>query len=149
MVSAMTLIVTLALAAPVPKGAATDAAAFEPTGPAPHLSYLKADANGNVYVQITRMLSVHQIVNGQAVTMLEPLQEAIEIRLLKNAITTPIGEKIDPEAAYKRLRTGGYVAISSDGRPVSAGYLRTLNREVLVLSSPTPAARPEPNLKQK
>ena len=94
-------------------------------------------------------MPVQEIVNGQVFTRFVPAQEAIEIRSLKNAITLPTGEKVDPEEAYKKLRTGGYVAFSSDGNPVAAGYLRALNPDVLVIASPTLAPRPEPDLKKK
>ena len=148
MISTMSLMALLAIAAPVPKGAAADAAVVAPTGPPPILAYLKADATGDVYIQMTRVVPIQIVQNGKAVTDFVTVQEGFTIRSLKFAITTPSGEKVDEEEAYKRLRTGGYVAVSRDGKAVSPGYLRTLNRDVLILASPAFVPRPEPMMKE-
>ena len=144
MISAMSLIVALAVAAPIPKGAAADSVIVEPTGPSPRLDYLKADAAGNIYVNLNRLIPTEMVQNGKVVTMYVPVLERVEIRLLKNAIMTPDGAKVAPEEAYRKLRAGGYVAISGDGKAVSAGYLRALNRDVLIFAPPA-IATPEPN----
>jgi hypothetical protein len=149
MISAMSLIVVLVVAAPVPKGAEADAAVVEPTGPAPRLCFLKTDSSGKILVPVPRTVPYQAVDNGKVVTKYMAVQEAFDLLTLKNAITTWSGDPVEPKVAYRKLQAGGYVAISSDGKAVSAGYLRALNRGVLIFASPTLALRPDPTPKKE
>jgi hypothetical protein len=63
--------------------------------------------------------------------------KAVELGEVKDLqITTADGKKIDTAEAIKRLKDGGVVVVSADGKPVSPQHLKLFKDDVLVLTSP-------------
>lgn len=138
-------VLTMAIAAPVP--APTTPVA---SGPAPHLMELKSNADGKVMVVVrrTEMQKVQVAVGGAAnpggaapavVTKEIPVTKMVtvdlsEVKDLK--VTTADGKKIETADAVKKLKDGGVVVVSADGKPVSPSYLKLFKDDVLVLASP-------------
>lgn len=135
-------VLSMALAAPVPATPATPI----PSGPVPRLMEVKA-VDGKLMVTITRMEMVQVGAgnainpNGGAAPAVIKAQRAvtktIELGEVKDLqITTADGKKIDTAEAAKRLKDGGVVVVSADGKPVSPLHLKLFKDDVLVLASP-------------
>jgi hypothetical protein len=60
--------------------------------------------------------------------------ELNEIKDLK--ITTAGGKTVEIKEAMEKLKDGGVVVMSNDGKAVDPGFLRILKDDILVLSSP-------------
>jgi hypothetical protein len=147
--------VFLALAVPTPKDAKESEAVAAPTGPAPRLLYVKADADGKVRIpaqpQGGAVAMQIQIGNGapgapaggaQVVQAFAAAAAPVELKDLKEvSVTTTSGTKVDIADATKRLAAGGYVLTSADGKAISPEWLRLFRGDsVLVVTSPDLAA---------
>jgi hypothetical protein len=140
MFTALTL--SLALGAPVPTPAQP-----VPTGAAPKILELKANADGKILVSVLRTEKV-QIGVGVAnpgggaappavVTRETIVSKQVEIGEVKDlTITTADGKKLETEEALKKLKDGAIVVVSSDGKPVSPAFLKIFKDDTLVLASP-------------
>ncbi|WP_439631906.1 hypothetical protein [Gemmata sp.] len=143
MITALTL--SLALAAPVPAPTAP-----VPTGAAPRVVEMKADASGKVMVTITRMEKV-QIAVGAAIAPIGggnapppaqlvremPVTKAVELGEVKDLVFTQAdGMKVEAEVAMKKLAGGAVVVMTSDGKAVSPAFLKVFKDDTLVLVSP-------------
>ena len=123
------------------------------TGPLPRLMEVKANADGKIMVTVMRTeMQKVQVGVGVAVppgggaapppavvTRTIPVTKHMtvdlsEVKDLK--ITTADGKKIDVADAVKKLKAGGVVVVSADGKPVNPNYLKLFKDDVLVLSSP-------------
>lgn len=155
MFTALTL--SMALGAPVPAPAAP-----VPTGVAPQVMELKADAEGKVVVSVRRaeqvqLGGVNRIApagGGAAApaVVTRSVVKQVELGEVKDlTITTADGKKLETEEAVKKIAGGAIVVVSGDGRPVSPAYLKVFKDDTLVLASPElagtlnrPIARPLP-----
>jgi hypothetical protein len=157
MTSALCLVALLSIAAPAPadgkdKGPETVKA---PTGPAPRLLFVKAGADGKVRLAAHSagnfgggVVAVQIQVGGAGGAPGAPpqiIQRAfaggaapVELKDLKDVtITTTSGAKIDVAEATKRLTTGGFVLVPSDGKAIAPEWLRLFRGDgVLVVTSP-------------
>jgi hypothetical protein len=138
-------VLSMALAAPVPPPMPPVAA-----GPAPRLLELKANADGKVMVTVVRTEMVKvQVGQGGAInpngappaviTREVPVQKTavVELSTVKDLkVTTADGKKIEVADAVTKLKDGGIVVVSSDGKPVSPNFLKLFKDDVLVLTSP-------------
>jgi hypothetical protein len=139
-------VMTMALAAPVPVAPPAPVA----SGPIPQLMELKPDANGKIMVTVIRT-EMQKIVIGQGnavnpnggapavITREVPVTkhatvDLSEVKDLK--ITTADGKKLDVADAVAKLKTGGVVVVSADGKPVSPMHLKLFKDDVLVFASP-------------
>lgn len=139
-------VLTMALAAPVPVAPPAPVA----SGPLPRLMEVKASADGKVVVMITRMEKQKvQIGQGNAINpggaapavitreVVVPKVVTVELGEVKDlTITTADGKKVDVAEATKKLKDGGVVIVSADGKPVSPAHLKLFKDDVLVLTSP-------------
>src|SRR5262249_50496657 len=137
----------LAPGAPVPQDTIPT-----PTGPAPHVAYLKADPNGDVCIngftvqkqKVTRTIST--IENGQRVIkQVEDEQlvpHAFQTRLTEagGPITTAAGAERRPADAARRVKDGAPVLVSADGKPVEKGWLRAVRPDTVVIAAESLAA---------
>ncbi|HEX3316249.1 MAG TPA: hypothetical protein VHR72_15230, partial [Gemmataceae bacterium] len=124
-----TLFMTALLAVPAPD-AKDNAPLPAPTGPAPRLTFAKADANGKIICTVRRLNT-----GGPARSAIG--MSKIELKDVKDLIiTTPDGKKIDLADAEKKIAGGAYVVLPADGRAISPGYLRMFRPDVIVLTSP-------------
>ena len=129
MTALATLLMTAVLVVPAPD-AKDNSPTPEPSGPAPRMTFAKADADGKIICTVRR-LNVGGPVRS-AVGM-----GKIELKDVKDlAITTPEGKKIDLADAEKKIASGAYVVLSGDGKAISPGYLRMFRPDVIVLTSP-------------
>ncbi len=135
--------VVLSVAAPVPPPPPNVTPA--PTGPAPVLLFLKADANGKVMVHVIREEKVQAPIAparpgaaGQALIIRHIRgHEIVELGQVKDlTITTVDGRKVSVEEATKRLEKGETVLIAPAGQPISPAYLKVFKDDTLILSSP-------------
>ncbi len=132
-------VLSMALANPLPPGAQPAAA---PSGPAPRLMELKADANGKVMIHILRTEIVKAKVakadGGEGTVEVPVTKPAVvdlsEIKDLK--ITTADGKKVEVADAVKKIKDGAVVVISADGKPVGPAFLKVLKDDALILASP-------------
>jgi hypothetical protein len=141
-------VLSMALAAPVPAPAPPTA-----SGPAPRMLELKASPDGKVTITAyrTEMVKVQvvQIVAGggtETVTREVPVTKPTvvglgEVKELK--VNTADGKKVEVADAVAKLKEGGVVVVSADGKPVSPNFLKALKDDVLVLSAPELVA-PQP-----
>lgn len=142
-----TLALSLAIGAPVPPSTPP-----APTGAAPRVLELKADANGKVTVAVTRTELVKVQVAAAiapapggnapppaAVVREVPVMKTVTVELgeIKDlTVTTADGKKVEKEDAIKKLAAGGIVVVSGDGKPVSPAFLKVFKDDTLVLVSP-------------
>jgi len=136
--------VVLSVAAPVPPPPSN--VTPPPTGPAPSLVFLKADANGKVLVQVIREEKVEaappvappQPAAARAIIVRQARRSmTIELGEVKDlTITTVDGRKVSVEEATKRLEKGETVLIAPAGQPISPAYLKVFKDDTLILSSP-------------
>lgn len=139
-------VMSMALAAPVPVAPTAPVAG----GPMPHLMEIKADSNGKVMVTVTRT-EMQKIVIGQGgavnpngaapavITREVPVSKIATVELgdVKDLkVTTADGKKLEVADAVAKLKAGGVVVVSADGKPVSPNYLKLFKDDVLVLASP-------------
>jgi hypothetical protein len=150
MTSLAAFAVVLAFAVPTPKDAKENEPAVAPTGPAPRLLFVKADADGKVRIpaQMPGGAVAVQIQIGAAGGGggggAQVVQRAfggigpVELKNLKElSVTTTSGAKLDVEEATKRLAAGGFVLQSSDGKAIAPEWLRLFRSDsVLVIASP-------------
>ena len=105
----------------------------EPTGPAPRLMFVKADADGKVLFTVRRA-NLGGNANGPVRTAIS--MSKVELKDVKDlAITSPDGKKIDLADAQKKIAGGAYVVMPADGKAISPGYLRMFRPDVIVLTS--------------
>ncbi len=141
------VLTTLAMtvAAPVPPPAQANPPT--PSGPAPAVVFLKANADGKVMVPVIREERIEQAapVNARIIrpAIARRLQHVDLADVKDLTITTADGRKVELEEALKRLRSGEVVVVAADSQPVSAAYLKVFKEDTLVLQSPelVPAAR--------
>ncbi len=139
-------VLSMALAAPVPVAPTTPVAG----GPMPQLLELKADASGKIMVTVMRT-EMQKVVIGQGnavnpnggapavITREVPVTKyaTVELGDVKELkVTTADGKKLEVADAVAKLKTGGVVVVSADGKPVSPNYLKLFKDDVLVLASP-------------
>lgn len=149
MITALTL--SLALAAPVPTPSAP-----VPTGAAPRVVELKADASGKVMVPVTRMEKMQIGVapaiapaNGGAVPPVQAVREMqvskmVELGEVKDlAFTQADGTKVESDVAMKKIAQGAIVVMTTDGKPVSPAFLKVFKDDTLVVVSPELMAGPQ------
>jgi hypothetical protein len=132
MTTLASLLMTAVLAVPAPD-AKDETPLPEPTGPAPRLMFVKADADGKVLFMVRRA-NLGAAAGGarSAISM-----SKVELKDVKDlAITTPDGKKIELADAQKKLVSGAYVVLPADGKAISPGYLRMFRGDVIVLTSP-------------
>lgn len=139
-------VLSMALAAPVPVAPPAPVAG----GPIPQLMELKPDANGKIVVTVIRT-EMQKIVIGQGgavnpnggapavITREVPVTkfatvELSEVKDLK--VTTADGKKLEVADAVAKLKAGGVVVVSADGKPVSPVHLKLFKDDVLVFASP-------------
>ncbi len=139
-------VLSMALAAPVPVAPTTPVAG----GPMPQLLELKADASGKIMVTVMRT-EMQKVVIGQGnavnpnggapavITREVPVTKyaTVELGDVKELkVTTADGKRLEVADAVAKLKTGGVVVVSADGKPVSPNYLKLFKDDVLVLASP-------------
>jgi hypothetical protein len=125
-------------AAPVPKDAPKAAAA----GAAPRIVELKPNTEGKILVQVRRTETLKaQAGNGinppkaiERTVNRYPQVELGDIKDLK--VTTAGGKPVELKEALEKLKDGGIVVMTSDGKPVDVAFLRVLKDDTLVLTSP-------------
>lgn len=137
--------------APIPKDAAP-----APTGPAPWVLYLKADAAGHIQIlvyknqKVTQNRQVTETVDGKPVTKI--VQETVD-RILPNYVAldttnpkfiTAGGTTLTLDTVMKRAKDGLVVLVSADGKPVEKSWLRTVDPETLIISSEGLASQSAP-----
>lgn len=137
-------VLSMALAAPVPP-----ATPPVPSGPAPRVMELKANADGKVMVTVTRTeaqkIQIAQAgPNGAQVVTREvqiPKIATVELGEVKDLkITTADGKKVEVDEAVKKLKEGAVVVVSADGKAVSPKFLKAFKDDVLVLAAAELAA---------
>jgi hypothetical protein len=128
-----TVVLALAVGAPVPQPAAP-----VPTGVAPKLMELKADADGKVLVTVRRTEKAPVVGNAAPVIARDRVvSRSVELNDVKDlSITTADGKKLTTEDAIKQIGKGAIVVVSSDGKPVSPTYLKVFKDDTIVLTSP-------------
>jgi hypothetical protein len=132
MTTLTTLFMTALLAVPAPD-AKDDGPPLEPTGPAPRLLFVKADADGKVLFTVRRAGGVNAAAGARTAVV----TTRVELKDVKDlVITSPNGTKIELADAQKKLAAGAYVVLPSDGKAISTGYLRMFRPDVVVLTSP-------------
>lgn len=139
------LVFGAALAAPsvpVPKDAAPT-----PTGPAPWVVYLKADAGGQTMLMVSRVQKVTQarqvtgIENGKRVTKIvreeveRPVASYVSLADQGAKFTTAAGAPVSAEAVQRRAQNGLVVLVSADGKPVEKGWLRAADPDAVVITA--------------
>ncbi|MBM3983754.1 MAG: hypothetical protein FJ304_26500 [Planctomycetes bacterium] len=139
-------VMSMALAAPVPVAPPAPVAG----GPIPQLMEFKPDASGKIMVTVIRT-EMQKIVIGQGgavnpnggapavITREVPVTkhatvELSEVKDLK--VTTADGKKLEVADAVAKLKAGGVVVVSADGKPVSPMHLKLFKDDVLVFASP-------------
>lgn len=138
------LVLSLTLGAPVPPPPPPPA-----PGPVPRLLELKPDAAGKITVQVVRTkaqkIQIGRPVAGPggAPPALETREiqvpEVVQVELDKVkdlVVTTADGKKVEPADALAKLKGGGTVVVSADGKPVSPTHLKLFKDDVLVLAAP-------------
>jgi hypothetical protein len=145
--------IALTLAVPTPKDAKETEPVAAPTGPAPRLLFVKADADGKIRIAaqtqgVGGVMAVQIQIGGAGVPGApggaQVVQRAVgglgpvELGKLKDlSITTISGTKVDVDEATKRLATGGFVLQSTDGKAIDPSWLRLFRVDgILVLTSP-------------
>lgn len=136
------IVLSMTVAAPVP--VAPPAAE---SGPIPRLMEVKA-ADGKVTVTVLRY-EMQKIQVGAAAPpggappavitreVRVPKVAAVELSEVKDlTITTADGKKVNVADAVKKLKDGGVVVVSADGKPVSPNHLKLFKDDVLVFASP-------------
>lgn len=148
----VSFVLSMAVAAPVPVAPPAPAT----TGPIPTLLEVKAGANGKVMVTVVRT-TMEKITVGQGnainpngaapavITKEVPVQKMMvvelgEVKDLK--ITTADGKKVEVADAAMKLKDGGVVVVSADGKSINPNYLKLFKDDVLVLVSPELNAQP-------
>lgn len=139
--------VVLTVAAPVPPPPPNVTPA--PTGPAPVLVFLRADANGKVMVQVTQEEMIEEAPRIDPVPPGAPppsraairrpvlRSKTVELGQVKDlTIKTVDGRNVSVEEAIKRLEKGEVVLIAPAGQPISPAYLKVFKDDTLILSSP-------------
>lgn len=129
-------------AAPVPADAIPT-----PNGPAPQVAYLKADANGDVWVSGYKMQkqkgtrSQYVNENGKQVLKSVPFEQTVPVNFrqkladLGGKMTAADGTELTPDVVARRVKDGAPVLISADGKPVEKGWLRAVRPDAVVIVS--------------
>ena len=141
-------VLSMTLAAPVPVQPPPPAAT---AGPIPRLMELKGDADGKIMVTVMRT-TMEKVTIGQGnainpgggappavITREVPVTKFMTVELgdVKDLkVTTADGKKLEVADAAKKLKDGGVVVVSADGKPINPNYLKLFKDEVLVLTSP-------------
>jgi hypothetical protein len=119
-------------AAPIPKDAPA-------TGLAPRIVDLKPGTDGKIMVQVrrTEVVNVNAGANAAPVARNVTRISNVELGDIKDLkITTAGGKEVELKDAKEKLKDGGIVVMTSDGKPVAIQFLRILKEDTLVLSSP-------------
>jgi hypothetical protein len=126
-------------AAPVPKDAPKTAVA----GVAPRIVELKPNNEGKILVQVRRTETIKAQplpAGGNAPRPVERTVNRIsqvelsEVKDLK--VMTAGGKAVEIKEALEKLKDGGIVVMTSDGKPVDVAFLRVLKDDTLVFTSP-------------
>lgn len=147
----------LAPAAPMPKDTTPN-----PTGPAPQVIYLSATQNirgiGGVapanaarpaaakeginlitYTTKKVQMQVPKRVNGKIEFEKKEVDQRMPTSKLLGergeVFTTIDGSKLTAEEAVRRLSAGAVALISMDGKPVDAGWLRVMDKDIITIHS--------------
>jgi riboflavin biosynthesis pyrimidine reductase len=126
-------------AAPVPKDAPKTAVA----GVAPRIVELKPNNEGKIVVQVRRTETVKALplpAGANAPRAVERTVNRIaqvelsEVKDLK--VMTAGGKSVELKEALEKLKDGGIVVMTNDGKPVDVAFLRVLKDDTLVFTSP-------------
>src|SRR4051812_12093163 len=124
-------------AAPIPKDAPASG------GIAPRIVDLKPGTDGKILVQVRRTETVKATAGAPGAAAPKVVERQVtrvsnvelgDVKDLK--ITTAGGKDVELKEAMEKLKDGGIVVMTNDGKPVSMQYLRILKDDVLVFSSP-------------
>ena len=127
-------------AAPIPKDTTPNT-----TGPAPRVLAVKADGSGAVWVTATvyQKQKIQQqfvtVENGKQVVKQQEIEQMMSHYIRKSIgdfggkFTTADGQPLTTEEVTRRVKDGAAVLVSSDGQPVSAGWLRAVAPDTVVM----------------
>ena len=143
------LLAALSPAAPLPKDTA-------PTGPAPRVVELKPGTDGKIMITVVRTETVKLPVaagnainpNGGPAAVKEVERKVnrtatIELGDAKDLKAyTAAGKELDVKETLAKLKDGGVVVMSSDGKNVDPIFVRVFKEDTVVLVSPEFASMP-------
>lgn len=127
-------------AAPIPQTALPN-----PTGPAPRVLAIKADASGTIWIagQIyekrKQTINVAVIEDGKKV--IKPQErEVMTSNYIRKTLgdfgakfATVDGQPLTTEEATRRVKNGAVLLISADGKPIDKNWLRAVNANTVVM----------------
>lgn len=129
-------------AAPVPKDAAPNL-----TGPAPRVVAAKAEPGGGVWVtaHVYQKQKVQQnymtIENGKQVMKTQEIEQVTSQYVRKSIadfggkFATADGTAISAEDATQRVKDGATLLVTADGKPVDAGWLKSVRGDTVVMTA--------------
>jgi hypothetical protein len=128
--------------APVPKDTVPN-----PTGPAPRVVAVKADAAGAVWItaHVYEKRKVKQsyvtVENGKQVVKTQDVEQLTSNYVRKTLgdfggkFATADGTPISTEDATRRVKDGATLLITADGKPVSPGWLKAVRGDTVVMTA--------------
>jgi hypothetical protein len=142
MLASLLLAAAAAPAAPVPPGAAPS-----PTGPAPVVVYLHADATGQVPITVTQYRTLKRLRQVLVTEDGKQVQKQVEeefrvpatrrlgLAELSGTFSTADGSALTVMEAARRVKDGAVVLVSADGKPVEKGWLRAVYPDTVVIAA--------------
>jgi hypothetical protein len=129
-------------AAPMPKDALPN-----PTGPAPRVVAVKADASGqvwitaNVYEKRKFPQQYVAIENGQQVVKQREVEQMTSNYVRKQIgdfggkFVTAGGLPLTTEDATRRVKDGATLLVTADGKPIDKGWLKAVSEDTVVMTA--------------
>ena len=129
-------------AAPMPKDTLPN-----PTGPAPRVVAVKADASGavwitaNVYEKRKFPQQYVAVENGKQVVKTQEIEQTVSNYVRKQLgdfggkFATAGGMTLTTEEATRRVKEGATLLITSDGKPIDKSWLKAVADDTVVMSA--------------
>ncbi len=128
--------------APIPKDTVPNT-----TGPAPRVVAVKADAGGAVWItayvyqkqKVQQQFFVNE--NGKQVMKQQEVEQMTSNYIRKTLndfggkFATADGTSITAEDATQRVKDGGTLLVTSDGKPVDKGWLKAVSGDTVILTA--------------
>jgi hypothetical protein len=143
MLPSLLVAVTLtAPGAPVPKDVVPNT-----TGPAPRIVAAKADASGSVWItaQVYQKQKATQqfftVENGKQVMKQQEIEQIVPNYIRKTIgdfggkFGTVDGTPLNAEEATRRVKDGATLLVTSDGKPVDAGWLKAVAGDTIIMTA--------------
>jgi hypothetical protein len=129
--------------------------ADEPKGAPPQFAYVEAK-DGKItrtvpvitprvtYKEVIKEVGGKKLVEKVAVTENVTTMTKVVLATDKATFSTAGGKKLEKDAALKALATPQMALLSTDGKPVDAAYVKTVNSSTIIIVLPASAAVPAP-----